>query len=77
MKVAKSREESLIKTELEVTKIKMKVNEVKSKLASIKFKIERKCIKNKPIEERRQSIVKLEEEKHLSFHPKTGRSKSI
>ena len=77
MKLAISKEENSNKNVEEVTKIKMKVNEVRSKLASIKFKIERKCIKNKPIEERKRSIVKLEEEKHLSFHPKNGRSKSI
>ena len=48
-----------------------------SKLVCIRFKIERKCIKNGVREERRQSIIKLEQEKNLNFHPKKDRSKSI
>jgi hypothetical protein len=46
-------------------------------LVGIRFKIERKCIKNGVREERRQSIIKLEMEKNLNFHPKKDRSKSI
>lgn len=53
------------------------VSNLNSKLVCIRFKIERKCIKNGVREERRQSIIKLEQEKNLNFHPKKDRSKSI
>ena len=39
------------------------VSNLNSKLVCIRFKIERKCIKNGVREERRQSIIKLEQEK--------------
>ena len=53
------------------------LNNLNSKLVCLRFKIERKCIKNEAREERRQSIIKLEQEKNLNFHPKRDRSKSI
>ena len=53
------------------------VNNFNSKLSSIRFKFERKCIKNEAKDVRRESIIKLEQEKNLNFNPKKDRSKSI
>ena len=54
----------------------IQASNLNSKLVGLRFKIERKCIKNDVREERRKSIIKLEMEKNLNFHPKRDRSKS-
>lgn len=60
-----------------IKEIDLNVSKIDAKLVGIRFRMERKCIKNDAREQRRKSIVQLEIEKNVKFHPKKQRSKSI